>query len=81
MFAIFLNKTQTLSSHYIVCVVLMLCSGLLGYKFALICDVVVLMLNLIIIIIIIIILKKLSNPIYMGWVGLDFFLTHYGVLG
>ena len=34
------------------------------------------MLNLIIII-----LKKLSNPIYMGWVGLDFFLTHYGVLG
>ena len=58
----------------------MLCSGLLGYKFALICDVVVLMLNLIIIIIIII-LKKLSNPIYMGWVGLDFFFNPLWCVG
>ena len=65
----------------------MLCSWLFGYKFALICVGVVLMLNLIIIIIIIIIVikkKKLSNltqpdPCGLGWVG--FFLTYHAGLG
>ena len=49
---LFLNKTQTLSSSHIVCVGLVLYSGLFGYEFAIICGGVILMLNLIIIVVI-----------------------------
>ena len=51
-FPLFLNKTQTLISHLIVCVGLVFYSGLFDYKFDLICGEVILMLNLIIIIVI-----------------------------
>ena len=72
---LFLDKTQTLSSLHIICVCLVLCLGLFGYKFALFCGGGILMLNLIIIIIVI--KKKIQpigptqpNPIHVGWVGL-----------
>ena len=69
----FLNKTQILSSSHIVCVGLVLCLGLFGYKFSLICSG-VLILNLILIIVI---KKNMFNPWVqpdqreLGWVGLD----------
>ena len=91
---LFRNKTQTLSFSHIVSVCLVLCSWLFGYKFALICGDIVLMLNLIIIIIIIIIIiKKKNYPTRFTWIGLDYvellwwvglgwiFLTYNGVLG
>ena len=72
---LFRNKTQTLSFSHIVCVCLVLCSWLFGYKFALICGDIVLMLNLIIIIIIIIIIikKKTIQPDSheLGWIMLN----------
>ena len=48
---LFLNRIQTLSYARIVCVGLMLCSKLFGYKFILICGSVVLILNVILIIV------------------------------
>ena len=74
---LFLNKTQTLSSSHIVCVGLVLYSGLFGYEFAIICGEVILMLNLIIIVVI-----KKNCPTWSTWIGLEFFfLTHHGELG
>ena len=92
MLSPFLNKTQILSSPHIVCVGLVLCLWLFGYKFSLICggD---LILNLILIIVI---KKNMFNPLVqpdqreLGWVGLDpydglccvkIFLTYHCGLG
>ena len=82
---VFENRKQVtkhnLSFSHIVCVCLVLCSCLFGYKFALICGDIVLMLNLIIIIIIIIIIviqKIMSNPLVqadphgLGWIRIFF---------
>ena len=75
---LFPNKTQTLSSPYIVCVGLGLCSRLFGYKFVLICGGVALILNLILIMVTKFFFVQLDpcglvwTPM-MGWVKLDFF--------